>query len=79
MYEIMLTTDMLSYYRIFPKAVFEDFAIFFIPPDFAEELKIELEAILGMTLKFETISEEKIVDLILNNREAELVLKESRI
>ncbi len=54
MYEIMLTSAMYKYYQVYPKLEMKEFAVFYCLEDMADELKIELEIILGIPLKFET-------------------------
>lgn len=61
---IMMTVDLFKYYLIFPKIIFPDFAVFYSTEDLAIELKLEIENILGLTIKFDPLSEAEIRQLI---------------
>ena len=74
-YDVLLTSEMLRYYCIFPKLTEQNFAIFFSTPELALEIKLELEMILGIKLDFENLAENKIIDLIANSEVKENLLR----
>ncbi len=57
-YEIMLTTEMFRYYQIFPKVVMPEFAVFYSSNDMVCELKLELQVILGIPIKFVSLPDD---------------------
>ena len=71
--QIMFTAEMFKYYGVFPKIVFPDFAIFYCCDHLAPEIKLELEVILGMTIKFLHLDEEKVMDLIRKSETQEII------
>lgn len=62
--DLMLTSEILRYYFIYPKTVRRDSAVFYAPPFMTDGKKRELETILGFKIKFETITEGEILHLI---------------
>lgn len=70
-YDANLSTEMMRYYQVYPKFVCEEFAILLSSDHLPPELKLELEAVLGLMIKFEQVEEERILLLIneLENKE----------
>ena len=57
---LLMTSDMLRYYTIFPKSVTSENAEVFITADSPPEIRLELEMILGLEIKFIPLGEEEI-------------------
>jgi len=68
-YEIMITTEMYSYYQVFPKVVMPEFAVFYATNHMTCELKLELQVILGIPIKFEDLAEDQL-NLLIKKEEA---------
>ena len=74
-YEIMLITEMFSYYQVFPKVVMPEFAVFFSTEDMTSELKLELQVILGIPIKFLPLPEDELNLLIKNEESKDIILQ----
>jgi len=75
LYEIMITSEMFSYYQIYPKVVMSEFAVFYSTEDMTSELKLELEMILGIPLKFEFLPSEDLFELIVKEEKRDIILR----
>jgi predicted Zn-dependent peptidase len=72
-YDANMTTEMMRHFQVYPKFVCEEFAIVYASDHLPPELKLELEIVLGLMIKFEEVEEEKILHLIeeLENKEGQ--------
>ena len=61
---VLLTNDLLDYYQIFPKDIRSSSIVFYASEQFAPELHIELECLLGLPVELCFFEEAKIKQLI---------------